>query len=252
MIAPIGLPVSFGPEAKKPFAPYPRPLRDIHQIELTTRCNLKCHYCPHYPNLPREKTDMEWRTFEEALKFVAFFVRQGTQTELSLTGIGESLLHPRFVEMVAESRAVLGTHRPLTLTTNGLLLDDAMCAALAPFRPQVFVSLHRPEKAAFAVEAAKKHGILAGVNNSFATASFDWAGYQRNWTPIRSAPKIKCEFLRSGWGVILVDGRIATCCLDADGSSVVGNIFKDSPSAISLKPWGDETKGCKGCHMEVP
>ena len=194
---------------------------------------------------------MTWETFEAALSLVLFFCRQGTQTELSLTGIGESLLHPRFLEMVERSRAVIGPARPLIVTTNGLLLTEEMCAALAPFRPQVFVSLHRPEKAAFAVEAAKRHGILAGINNSFATASFDWAGYQQNWTPIRSAPKIACEYLRSGWCVVLVDGRIATCCLDATGASVVGHV-RDDPERLALAPWGDEKSGCKACHMEVP
>lgn len=230
---------------------YPRPVRDVHQIELTTRCNLKCKYCPHHPNLPRKKEDMEWDVFEASLDLVKFFVRQGTQTELSLTGIGESMLHPRFVEMVAESRVAIGPHRPLTLTTNGLLLDDAMAAALAPFRPQVFVSLHRPEKAAFAIVAAKKHGILAGRNTAFADSAFNWAGYQQNWTPIVSAPNIACEYLRSGWCVVLVDGRIATCCLDADGSSVVGDV-RDNPEKLALKPWGDEKKGCQACHMSIP
>ena len=230
---------------------YPRPVRDVHQLELTTRCNLKCKYCPHFPNLPRTQEDMAWETFEAALDLVKFFVRQGTQTELSLTGIGESMLHPRFVEMVAESRAVIGPNQPLTLTTNGLLLDDAMAAALAPFKPQVFVSLHRPEKAAFAIVAAKKYGILGGSNTAFADSAFNWAGYQQNWTPMVSAPNIKCEFLGAGWCVVLVDGRIATCCLDADGSSVIGHV-KDNPETLMLKPWGDEKKGCKVCHMEVP
>lgn len=230
---------------------YPRPVRDIHQIELTTRCNLKCRYCPHFPNLPRVKEDMEWDTFQAALSVISFFVRQGTQAELSLTGIGESLLHPRFLDMVEAARKTIGPERPLVVTTNGLLLDDAMCAALAPFKPQVFISLHRPEKAAFAVEAAKKHGILRGINNSFATASFDWAGHQKNWTPIRSAPNIKCDYLFRGWGVILVDGRVATCCLDADGSSVIGDVWQD-PNTLALKPWGTAEKGCASCHMSVP
>ncbi len=230
---------------------YPRPVRDVHQLELTTRCNLRCVYCPHYSNLPREKEDMAWDTFEAALDLVAFFVRQGTQTELSLTGIGESLLHPRFVEMVAESRSVIGPARPLVVTTNGLLLDDAMCEAIKPFNPSVFVSLHRPEKAALAIVAARKAGILAGRNTSFADAAFNWAGHQKNWTPMVSAPKIPCEYLRSGWCVVLVDGRIATCCLDADGSSVVGDV-RDDPERLALKPWGDEKRGCSACHMEVP
>lgn len=230
---------------------YPRPVRDVHQLELTTRCQLKCVYCPHHPQLPREKVDMDWDTFEASLDLVRFFVRQGTQTELSLTGIGESMLHPRFVEMVAAARATVGPQRPLTLTTNGLLLDDAMCEALKPFRPQIFVSLHRPEKAALAIVAARKAGLLAGRNTAFADSAFNWAGYQENWTPIVSAPNIPCEFLRSGWCVILVDGRIATCCLDADGSSVIGDV-KDNPEKLALKPWGDAKRGCAACHMSVP
>lgn len=228
---------------------YPRPVRDVHQIELTTRCNLRCHYCPHFPELPRKKEDMDWETFRASMDLVHYFVRQGTQTELSLTGIGESMLHPRFVDMVCYSRQVIGPYRPLVVTTNGLLLDDSMAASLALYKAQVYVSLHRPEKAGLAVEAAKKHGILAGVNNAFATASFNWAGTQKNW--FVSAPKIKCEYLRSGWCVVLVDGRIATCCLDADGTSVVGTV-EDDPETLALSPWGDASKGCAACHMEVP
>lgn len=231
------------------FSPYPRPVREIHQIELTSRCNLRCHYCPHFPNLPRPKEDMTWPTFESSMDLIEYYVRQGTQTELSLTGIGEAVLHPNFLEMVEKSRAVIGFSRMLTITTNGLLFDDKLCAALVPFRPAVFISLHRPEKAGLAIEAAKRHGMLAGINNSFATSAFNWAGVQKNW--FVSAPKIKCEYLRSGWGVILVDGRITTCCLDADGSGVVGTV-NDDPKTLMLKPWGDDKKGCSACHMEVP
>lgn len=185
-------------------------------------------------------------TFGQALDLVRYYVEQGTQTELSLTGIGESLLHPHFVEMVERARLVIGPHRQLTVTTNGILLTEEMCAAIAPYRPHVFVSLHRPEMAGHAVEAAKKYGILAGINNSFATSSFNWAGTQKNW--FVSAPKIPCEFLRAGWGVVLVDGRIATCCLDVDGSSVIGKLG-DDPETLMLQPWGTAEKGCSNCHM---
>ena len=222
---------------------YPRPVRDVHQIELTTRCNLRCQYCPH-PHLPRPKVDMEWETFQDALKLVAHFVAQGTQTELSLTGIGESLLHPRFVEMVAAARSVLGPGRPLVVTTNGLLLTDEVCGQLAPYRPQVFVSLHRPEKAGPAVENARRHGILAGVNSSAAISAFNWAG-QVAWHV--SAPRIQCEYLRSGWCVVLVDGRVTTCCLDASGAGVVGTV-RDEPDTLALSPYSL----CAHCHMVVP
>jgi hypothetical protein len=228
---------------------YPRPVRDIHQIELTTRCNLRCHYCPHFPELPRKKEDMALEVFIRAMALVNHFVEEGTQTELSLTGIGESLLHPDFLDMVKAARDVIGPQRRLTITTNGLELTEEICAGIAPYKPSVFISLHRPEKAGLAIERAKKYGILAGVNNSFATASFNWAGTQKNW--FASAAKIPCEYLRSGWGVILVDGRVTTCCLDPDGSGVVGTIW-DDPETLMLKPWGTTEKGCAQCHMEIP
>lgn len=230
--------------------PYPRPIREIHQIELSSRCNLRCHYCPHYPVLPRAKEDMSDETFSAAMALVHHYVRQGTQTELSLTGIGEAMLHPRFIEMAKFARSIIGP-RPLVVTTNGLLLDEEMCDNLSRIDPKpfVFISLHRPEKAGLAVERAKRYGLFAGTNSSFATSAFNWAGAQKNW--FVSAPRIPCEYLRSGWGVILVDGRVTTCCLDADGSGVVGTVW-NLPEQLELKPWGDSGKGCQQCHMEVP
>ncbi len=232
-------------------AMYPRPVRQIHQLELSTRCNLKCKYCPQFPELPRKQEDMSEETFQASLDCIRFYVRQGTQTELSLTGIGEAMLHERFVEYATRAREVVGPHCRLVLATNGLLLDEQMAAALAPLKLTLFVSLHRPEKAGLAIEAAKKHGICTGVNASFATSAFDWAGTMRDkW--FVSAPKIPCDYLRSGWAVILVDGRVATCCLDADGSSTVGTVW-DKPDTLMLKPWKSKKEsGCSACHMSIP
>jgi hypothetical protein len=231
------------PQRSSATGSYRRRVEQIHQIEVTTRCNLRCPYCPS-PNLPREKQDMTWEVFEQSLEVVRFFVRRGTQGELSLTGIGESLLHPRFVEMVACARETIGDDRPLVIATNGLLLDEAMCRAVKRYRPLVFISLHRPEKAGPAVELAKAYGILAGVNASAVTSAFNWAG-QVDWYV--TAPKIHCEYLRSGWAVILCDGRITTCCLDASGTGVVGSVLGD-PSSLVLQPYSL----CASCHMQVP
>lgn len=232
-----------------PRVSYPRPVRDVHQIELTTKCNLRCHYCAHHPQLPRAQEHMTEETFAAALRLVKHLVDRGTQAELSLTGIGESLLHPRFLEFVGRARAVIGPERPLVITTNGILFDEFLARELVPHKPQVFISLHRPEKAGLAVEVARKYGLLAGTNSAFVTAAFNWAGTQRNWYV--TAPPITCEYLRSGWCVVLVDGRVATCCLDARGSSVVGTVL-DDPSSLALKPWGDASHGCGACHMRLP
>lgn len=41
-------------------------LTAIHQIEITSRCNLRCRYCVH-PHMGRVKEDMEPATFAKAL-----------------------------------------------------------------------------------------------------------------------------------------------------------------------------------------
>jgi hypothetical protein len=187
---------------------------------------------------------MAMGTYRAALAHARWYQDRGTQGELSLTGIGEATLHPAFVELVALAREAL-PDQPLTIATNGLLVTDALCRAIAPYRPQLFISLHRPEAAGPAIAAATRHGILAGVNAAFATSSLDWAG-QVPWHV--SAPTIVCEFLRTGWGVVLVDGRITTCCLDAAGSGVVGTVLDPPGMPPMMRPYDL----CAACHMTIP
>ena len=221
---------------------YPRAVKTIKQIEITTRCNLKCPYCPS-PTMARKKEDMSLPVYLRALEWVKHYRDAGTQGELSLTGIGESLLHPCFVDMVAMAREVL-PDQALVIATNGLLLTEELCRKLKPYEPRLFISLHRPEKAGPAIEAAKKYGLFAGTNVAFVTSSLDWAG-QVDWYV--SAPPMVCEFLRSGWGVVMVDGNITTCCLDSTGSGIVGSVM-DSIGPIYMKPYDL----CNKCHMTVP
>lgn len=49
------------------------PITALHQVEITSRCNLKCRYCAH-PKMPRAKADMSEETFEATLKWAKRFV----------------------------------------------------------------------------------------------------------------------------------------------------------------------------------
>lgn len=170
--------------------------------------------------------------------------------ELSLTGVGEALLHPEFETFLRLAREALPT-APLVFSTNGILLTDELAERIAPYKPQVYVSLHRPERAAFAINAARKYGILAGHNPSPATSAFDWAG-QVDW-PV-SAPPSVCEFLKSGWAVVLADGRISTCCLDASAKGVIGHV--NEPIETLARPSNGRGMApfslCSACHMTPP
>ena len=73
------------------------PIRAIHQIEMTSRCNLRCRYCAH-PTMARVKADMDDATFAKAL----LWARQLPSHELNLAGIGESTMHPEFVRTEAQ------------------------------------------------------------------------------------------------------------------------------------------------------
>ncbi len=241
---------------------YPRPITSIHQIEISSRCNLRCVYCPSRDldkpvedgGSGRAKEDISMANFHRALEWAVHFEHRGTQGELALTGLGEALLHPEFVEFVRLAREALPDNR-ITFSTNGLLLTDELVEQIAPYRPEIYISLHRPEKAKGAIDAAAAAGLLAATNSSFATLAFDWAG-QLDWQVSIPKDSVTCEFLRSGWAVVLADGRITTCCLDATGSGVVGHV-DDPIGTLAIEPWETEGAdgrkiGCSSCHMNVP
>jgi len=218
------------------------PITSVHQIELTSHCNLRCRYCPS-PHLQRPKMDMTHETFLMAIGWASHFVRRGSQVELNLAGIGESTMHPRFVEYVALAREAVGPSVRLVLASNGLLVDDKLASALRPYRPLVWVSLHRPERAGPAIEALKAAGLLAGVSADPSIAAIDWAG-QVQW--FRSHVPSRCAWIDTGRVMVMADGRVTTCCLDASGEGVVCNIGDDLLAA-QLRPYGL----CKTCSYSL-
>jgi hypothetical protein len=220
-----------------------RKLSEVHQIEVTTICNLRCKYCPH-PKMQRPKVHMEWDTYRRAIEFAKPFYEMGTQNELSLTGIGESTMHPDFILMLKVARTAFPTLQ-IGFSTNGMpTFTEDIAKACADNKINVFVSLHRPEVAGRAIELAKKHGVFATYNPGAAVSSMNWAG-QVDW--FVSAPTTICAYLALGWGVVLVDGSVTTCCLDAENKGIIGTVW-DDPLSLEVKPYSL----CETCHEQVP
>lgn len=221
-------------------------VRSLHQIEMTSECNLRCKYCVH-PKMPRPKRHMADGIWRSALNWVERFVETGTQgPELNLAGIGESTMHPRFVEHVYEAREALGDERHLILATNGLLMTDELAQAIRKARPRVWVSLHRPEKGGLAVEALRRAGILAGVSTDPALASIDWAG-QVDWHVSANPMTRICPWVARAQVMVMADGRVTTCCLDGSGAGVLGTVHDDL-AQMETAPYSL----CETCDMRHP
>lgn len=219
----------------------------IHQLEMTTRCNLRCQYCVH-PHMPRAKIDMTEEIFLEALSWAKYFINQGTQgKEFNLAGIGESTMHPDFCRWVNIARMQLGNDIELILATNGVGVTEEHAQAMRAARMKVWVSLHRPEKAGPTLNMLRRHNVLSGVSADPSIATVDWAG-QVNFEVTAPAPKNHCNWLRERYVMVASDGRILTCCFDGKGEDgVLGTIFDDIPS-IETKPY----KLCETCHLYKP
>ena len=215
-------------------------VRYVCQIEMTSRCNLRCRYCIH-PKMPRAKLDMDAETYALTLGWA----RRLRGRQLSLAGIGESTLHPEFVRNVFLAREAVGPGVELLLATNGLLMDAAMAAEIAPSRIAVWVSLHRPESAGPAVEALKRAGIFAGLSADPALAAIDWAG-QVKWHVSTPARGSACPWLQGAKVCVLADGRVARCCLDAVAADVLGTV-RDDVAAMRTGPYAL----CEKCHHDA-
>ena len=217
------------------------PIQQIHQIEITSRCNLRCKYCAH-PTMTRAKADMEWPIFARAVEIAVFCKSIGRQGPLNLAGIGESTMHPQFIAMLAHARKELGAEHELVLATNGLLVNDRMAEAMAPHRPKVFVSLHRPERAGPAIEALKRVGLYEGASADPSVAATDWAG-QVKWHV--SAQRAPCPWVRGGWAMVLSDGSITRCSFDATGVGIFGHVND------AVQPQTSPYALCRACHQDV-
>lgn len=231
------------------------PVRNIHQIEITSRCNLRCRYCVH-PTMKRAKADMDVETYVRALSWAKILrdrlpEEQRAQYSLNLAGIGESTMHPAFLDFLAMARESLGPEQDLVLATNGLLVDDALAQAMKPFRPRVFVSLHRPEKAGPAVEALKRAGLIAGVSADPSVSATDWAG-QIKWHV--SAQRTRCPWVTGGWAIVFSDGRLSRCSFDGTGVGTIknsrggeANVNVDDVTQLETSPYSL----CASCHQDV-
>lgn len=131
-------------------------------IEITSRCNLRCTFCDKLPLLDKGNLgDMDIKLYRK-------IIDEGTKYQLwsvKLSYRGEPLLHKNVVEMVAyaKEKGILDVY----FNTNGTLLNDEMCEKLIEAGlDRVSVSIEGIEPVPFEKEriGAKFDVILRNIN----------------------------------------------------------------------------------------
>jgi cyclic pyranopterin phosphate synthase len=136
---------------------------DYMRLSVTDRCNLRCTYCMSEAMQFLPRGDL--LTLEELDRLCAAFVRRGVK-HLRLTG-GEPLMRRGIRDLVGRLSRHLrdGTLEELTLTTNGVRLEEfAPDLAQAGVR-RVNVSLDSLDRATFAriARADRLADVLRGI-----------------------------------------------------------------------------------------
>ncbi len=97
-----------------------RPLLNL-RISITQRCNLHCTYCHREGEVQRANTSAEKMSTEEIVRIAKTAVSLGI-ARIKLTG-GEPLMRQDVCELV-KSISIIPGLRDLSMTTNGILLDQ--------------------------------------------------------------------------------------------------------------------------------
>jgi radical SAM protein with 4Fe4S-binding SPASM domain len=99
----------------------------LHQIEPTNHCPYTCVMCPRSEKMSRKLGFMEMDLYTKVIDEVAGFSEPVRSKEIELFHFGESLLHPKIVDMVgyAADRAL-----PITLSVNAPQLEPGLAAEL--------------------------------------------------------------------------------------------------------------------------
>lgn len=139
---------------------------DYMRIAVTDRCNLRCRYC-----MPEKGVEQigckEILSYEEILRLCRLFVQLGI-TKIKLTG-GEPLVRLGICNLVREIKRLDGIEQ-VTITTNGVLLEQMAEALIAAGINGINVSLDTLQENTFAEITRRNEltNVLAGINRLLA------------------------------------------------------------------------------------
>lgn len=224
-----------------------QPITSITNIEISSICNNACPYCPASVQGEHRDTGlMSLPVYKKALEWVEYFIKQGTQLDqLNLFGIGEPTLHPSLSEIVRMAREVFSGK--LHFNTNGKLMTEELAMACRDAGiTSIDITAHDARATEKTIRILRRiEGLIWSWNIDYAVYPNNWAG-QINWTDTVDY-EMDCPWLGRGQIMIMSNGDVTTCCLDAFGKGIVGNVYEDL-NKMRLKPFDL----CKNCHHIIP
>ncbi len=224
----------------------------INTIELSSICDNHCQYCPAQKQ--REYRDcgfMARDVFEKAIGWVKHFCNTGSQLELNLFDVGEPCLHPDLVEYVKYAREALPFRQNLHLNTNG----NTMTLELAKQLKQagitaIDVTMHDAHAAAKTIRYLKQAGIDGRLSVDFVTVPNNWAGQVDWFAPEYHKAKLPdnvCPWLARGQVMVMSNGDVTHCCIDAFAQGVFATVDDNLPQLEV-----EEMPLCSKCHHLTP
>ena len=226
----------------------------IKNLEVASLCNLACPYCPASGQGDfRDVGLMEDAILERSLYWLSVFVRNGTQRELNVFGIGEPTLHPKYLEIIAKCREIMPRYLQLRLNTNGLLATEELIEGMiVAGADAIDLTDHDAES------SMRTLRIFRRLHPKYPEVKF---GYSRdgiinpnNWGGLISwiegepdHPRYICPWLANGQVMIMSNGDVTRCCQDAHARGILGTVWDDLLE-IDHTPFVQ----CQTCHENVP
>lgn len=238
------------------------------RLELTSYCNAHCASC-HRLSMKRAPEHMPWDLLQKCLEDIRYFPE--TLTELVPNNYGETFLHPRWYEALELICQKLPRTR-LVLPTNGTLLDEVgvelLCRlpnlqlvnfSVNAISPKLYEAFHKLpatmladiERVVLRFKQLRPDILIwiSMVQDSQYQSPREielfrefWSRYgvvQINPAHFNDRPTMEpllpvewpCRSLFSDL-VVACDGRVSSCCFDADLELVVGDARKENLLSI--------------------
>lgn len=223
-------------------------------IEITNICNLNCSFCDRTKKKPHEMTLKEFEMVLQRIDKYTDYVYLHVQ--------GEPLLHKNIEDILKLCQKY---HKYVNITTNGVFLKEKSNLLTSDYVRQINISLHsennkrtyfkdifdtikkldkniyvsyriwiKNKQDLILQELEKEYGSivydilnkkeLTLCKNVFLSTEeeFVWPNINNDYYNDKGT----CLGLKTHIG-ILSDGTVVVCCLDKDGISNLGNIFKE-------------------------